>query len=431
METGIIKYLMNLLFNIKHSTFKIILVLVSLVGIQLAGFAQLRVITLQQAVDEALQNNGGIKSANYAIELQKALKKSAVNIDKTSITLSQGQLNSVYYDNNLNISQRFEHPSVYKNQLRLANERIKGTEYELDVNKLDLVNNVKLAYYHFIYLINTRSLLRAQDSLYANLVKASAARYRTGETTLLEKATSETSSLEIKNRMQQNEIDVVIAQQQLQILLSTNDSLMVADTSILKRDLQLSNDSAALANNPTLKYLQQQITINEKETAVQRSKGLPDFHVGYTNQSFRGIQNVDGIDQKFTGSDRFNSFQVGVAIPLLPGGHKAKVNAAKINEKMAEARLGYEQVVLRGRLKMLLQQYYKHKAALNYYENTALPQADLIIKNAEKGFRAGELSYVQYQQSLATALKIKTDYIENIYQYNQSTLVIESIVGTK
>jgi heavy metal efflux system protein len=248
---------------------------------------------------------------------------------------------------------------------------------------------------------------------------------------LLEKATSETSSLEIKNRMQQNEIDIVIAQQQLQVLLNTNDSLMVADTSIIKRDLQFSNDSTALANNPTLKYLQQQITINEKETAVQRSKGLPDFHVGYTNQSFRGIQNVDGVDQKFTGSDRFNSFQVGVAIPLLPGGHKAKVNAAKINEKMAEARFGYEQVVLRGRLNMLLQQYYKHKAALNYYENTALPQADLIIKNAEKGFRAGELGYVQYQQSLATALKIKTDYIESIYQYNQSALVIESIVGTK
>jgi len=180
-----------------------------------------------------------------------------------------------------------------------------------------------------------------------------------------------------------------------------------------------------------LKYLQQQIEINKKETDVQRAKRLPDFIAGYTNQSFRGIQNVNGVNEKFTGSDRFNSFQVGVSIPLLPSGYKSKINAAKINEQIAASRLEYEQTVLNGQLNILLQQYYKHKSAVSYYETTALPQADIIIKNAEKGFGAGELTYVQYQQSLATALKIRTDYIESIYQYNQSTLAIESIVGIK
>jgi cobalt-zinc-cadmium resistance protein CzcA len=369
-----------------------------------------KTITLQQAIDEALKNNSSIRSANYAIELQRALKGNAVNIDKTNITIAQGQINSIHYDNNINITQRFEYPTVYKNQLRLADERIKGSEYSLAVNQLELANNVKSAYYQFVYFINKRGLLYQQDTLYANLVKASTVRYRTGESTLLEKTTSETSSLEIKNRIQQNEMDIVIAQQQLKVLLHTNDAVMVADTTIVKRELQVPADSSAIANNPNLKYLQQQIQINKKETDVQRAKRLPDFLVGYTNQSFRGIQNVNGVDEKFTGSDRFNSFQVGIAIPLLPSGNKAKIN---------------------GQLNILLRQYYKHRSALQYYETTALPQADLIIKNAEKGFRNGELSYTQYQQSLATALKIRNDYIESIYQYNQSTLAIESIVGIK
>ncbi|MGI8635910.1 MAG: TolC family protein [Segetibacter sp.] len=390
-----------------------------------------RIITLQQAVDEALKTNGNIKSANYNINLQRALKGSAFNIDKTNIILSQGQVNSINYDNHLNITQRFEYPTVYKNQLRLADERIKGSQYQLAVNQLDLANNVKSAYYQFVYYINKRQLLYAQDTLYNNLVKASTVRYRTGESTLLEKATSETSSFEIKNRIQQNEMDIAIAQQQLQVLLNTKDVIMIADTSTVKRELQLPTDSTAIANNPTLKYLQQQIEINKMETDVQRAKRLPDFVVGYTNQSFRGFQNVNGVNEKFIGSDRFNSFQLGVAIPLLPGGYKAKINAAKINEQIAKTKLEYEQTVLTGQLNILLQQYYKHKSAVSYYEITALPQASLIIKNAEKGFRAGELTYVQYQQSLATALKIRTDYIESVYQYNQSTLAIESIVGIK
>jgi cobalt-zinc-cadmium resistance protein CzcA len=390
-----------------------------------------RVVTLQQAVDEALKNNGNIKSANYSIELQKAIKGSAINIDKTNITISQGQINSINYDNNLNISQRIEYPTVYKNQLRLADERIKGSQYQLAVNQLDLANNVKAAYYQFVYYINKRQLLYAQDTLYNNLVKASTVRYRTGESTLLEKATSETSLFEIMNRIQQNEMDITIAQQQLQVLLNTKDAVMVADTVIIKRDIQLPADSSVIANNPMLQYLRQQIEINKKETDVQKAKRLPDFIVGYTNQSFRGIQNVNGVNEKFTGLDRFNSFQLGVALPLLPGGYKSKINAAKINEKIAATKLEYEQTVLGGQLNILLQQYYKYKSAVSYYETTALPHADLIINNALKGFKSGDLPYQQYQQSLAIALKIKTDYIEAIYQYNQSALAIESIIGIK
>jgi cobalt-zinc-cadmium resistance protein CzcA len=215
------------------------------------------------------------------------------------------------------------------------------------------------------------------------------------------------------------------------MLLNTKENITAADTSVVKREIQLPTDSSVIANHPMLKYLQQQIEINRKETDVQKAKRLPDFLVGYTNQSFRGIQNVNGVNEKFTGWDRFNSFQLGIAIPLLPGGSKSKIAAAKINEQVAKENLAYEQTNLTGQLNILLQQYYKHRSAIEYYENTALPQADLIIKNAEKGFRAGELTYIQYQQSLTTALKIKTDYIESIYQYNQSTLAIESIIGIK
>lgn len=390
-----------------------------------------RVVTLQQAVDEALKNNGNIKSANYSIDLQKALRRSAVNIDKTNISIAQGQINSISYDNNFNIIQRFEYPTVYKNQLKLADEKIKGSEYQLAINQLNLANNVKSAYYQLVYFINKKSLLLSQDTLYSNLVKASAARYRTGETNLLEKATSETQSFEIKNRIQQNESDILIAKQQLKILLNSHDDIRVADTLITKRNVELPTDSNVIAAHPMLKYLQQQIEINKKETDVQRAKRLPDFLAGYTNQSFRGIQNVNGVNEKFTGLDRFNSFQLGVAIPLLPGGYKSKINAAKINEQIAATNLEYERTNLNGQLNILLQQYYKHKSAVEYYETTALPQANLIINNAMKGFKSGDLPYQPYQQSLAIALKIKTDYIEAIYQYNQSALAIERIIGIK
>ncbi len=389
-----------------------------------------RVLTLQQSVDEAIKNNINIRAANYAIDLQKELRKSTGRFEKTNISLTEGQINSIKADNNISITQRFEHPSVYKNQLRLGDEKIKGVELELGIVQLDLATEVKKAYYELVYFTNKRLLLSAQDTLNNNLVRAGAIRYKVGEGTLLEKTTAETQAAEIKNRMQQNEMDIIIAQQQLKLLLNTNENIVVADTVIAKKELTLP-DRATAAKNPIIKYLQQQIAINKQETELQKTKRLPDFFGGYYNQSFRGIQNVNGTEQKFSGLRRFHAVQVGIAIPILPGGYKSKVAAAKINEQIAATKVEYQQVQLNSQLAAAIQQYNKHKSAVDYYEKTGIPQADRIINNAVKSFKTGELPFIQYQQSLATALKIKADYIDAIYLYNQSIVTIETLSGIK
>ena len=115
-------------------------------------------VSLQQAIDSALKNNHSVKAASYLVARQKVLGQGAVNIDKANITFSQGQLNSVYYDNNFTISQRFEYPTVYKNQLKLADAQTAGSLSRLEISRLDLVNNVKSTYYKLIYFINKRGL---------------------------------------------------------------------------------------------------------------------------------------------------------------------------------------------------------------------------------------------------------------------------------
>jgi len=184
-----------------------------------------------------------------------------------------------------------------------------------------------------------------------------------------------------------------------------------------------------LAQTPYLRYFQQLTEVIKKETDLQKSKRLPDFLVGYFNQSFRGIMNVDGTDQKFSAGDRFHGFQLGISIPLLPSDYKAKINASKINEQIAATHYQYQQADLQSRMQALVFQYQKYKNSVSYYETSALPQADLIIRNADKGFKSGDIPYIQYQQSLALAIKIKTDYLEAANQLNQTILLIENIMG--
>lgn len=399
--------------------------------LQAQGIKQspVRKLTLQQAIDEALRNNGSLQIAAYETSLQQHLKQASVDLPKTDLLFSQGNVNSQNKDNAFNITQRLDFPTVYTSRAKLANARISSSRRQEDIRANELIRDVKSTYAQYVFLLAKRNLLLGQDSLYSGLQRASELRYKTGETNRLESITSEAQALEIKNQLNQNQADMAMARQQLQTLLHTEESITVAEQELTKKSLTIPDDSAALAQNPYLQYLQQQIAVNEQETRVRKNEMLPDIILGYTNQSFQGVSTASGVEQYFSMSDRFSVFQTGLAIPIFPGGYRARIKAAKVSEQIARTQLEYEKANLQGELAQLLQQYNKHRASLEYYETTALPQARFITENAEKGFRSGDTSYTQFLQSLAIANRINAGYLDNLYLYNINIQEIESLLG--
>jgi cobalt-zinc-cadmium resistance protein CzcA len=254
-------------------------------------------------------------------------------------------------------------------------------------------------------------------------------RYKTGESTKLESVTSATQSMQIKNKLQQNEADLSIAKKRLQVVLNTKDDISVTNIELVPSEIDLDIESQSVEQSPLFVYLKQQLEVRERETNVERNKVLPDIMFGYNNQSFVGDQFVNGQDIQYDRGDRFSYVQVGVAIPIFPGGHRSRIKAAKIEEDIAQSQLELNQTQLEGELQNLLQEYYKLQGTLNYYQNEALPQAELIIDNSEKSFKSGNVSYTQYLQNLTLANTIQTEYLNTLYQYNRSIIVIEALLG--
>lgn len=54
----------------------------------------------------------------------------------------------------------------------------------------------------------------------------------------------------------------------------------------------------------------QQAVIAEQNKKLESASVLPDFNVGYFNQSLIGTQTVNGADVYFDGSKRFQEFNV-------------------------------------------------------------------------------------------------------------------------
>ena len=138
---------------------------------------------------------------------------------------------------------------------------------------------------------------------------------------------------------------------------------------------------------------------------------------------------MNGVTKTFRGSNRFQSVQAGISIPLWFGSNQAKNKASKIKEQNAKETAEAYQTALENSYNSLLLQLEKDAGNVSYYQKQAVPEADLIINQAGLSYKAGEMNYLGYIQSISSALDIKENYLDALNNYNQTVISIEQILG--
>jgi cobalt-zinc-cadmium resistance protein CzcA len=394
-----------------------------------ANAQQVKTISLKQAVQTALDNNLAVQSSAFSLDAQKALRGAAWDLPKTSLEGQYGQFNSFKKDNSFTISQSFDFPTVYINQRKLSNANIKSSEWQLKATQLETATQVKQVYWQLAYLYSKQKLLIYQDSLYNGFLRAAELRAKTGETNQLEMISARSQNLEVKNQLQQVISDLAIFGQKLKTLLNSESSLTPADTVLTRIAFSPLPDSAAVKMNPSNSYMQQQAEVARLEQKVEQSRLMPDITVGYFSQTLQGVQDVNGVPRTYGPGDRFNGVQAGIAIPLWFKAGASRSKAASIKQQAAKTDAEYFSKTLSGNYRTLLGEYAKYSNSIAYYEKQAIPEANLIIGQATRSYKAGAMEYLDYILSLNHALSIKQNYLEALNNYNQTIISIEFITG--
>ncbi len=387
--------------------------------------------SLEAAIQVAIARNPDLIAADLQTQQARALKGTSWNLPNTSLSLMRGQYNSIFdNDHQFNISQTVAFPTVYVHQNKLAQARAEASEWTRLATQHELVQQVKATWYALWAEKSRRRTLQAQDSLFARFVAAATLRYETGESNLLEKATAASRVAQIKVLLQQNLADIEIYKTQLQVLLHADAPVDISVGQLEARDARALLATQPVADHPRLAWFGQQVIVAEKEKLVEKNRLLPYLTVGYFNQSLNGFsQDREGNPVVFGPSDRFTGFSVGLAVPLFGARtHLAAIWAAELRKQEAEARWQAATRQWQGRWQSLQQQYQKFRDGLEYYESNALPQADLILKQAQQGFESGDIGYVEYTQGLDQALGIQFNYLDLLNQYNQTVIEIEFIL---
>ncbi len=379
----------------------------------LPSFGQL---SINQAIEIATKNNGSLKTTQLEISGQRALVPAAYDIPRAGLDLQLGQTQGKPLDYTLGFMQPFASRAVYKSQEKLLQSQVGLIEKRLGLEQNELAYRVKEQFYQILFQYKLKNLLTQQDSLYQTAAKAARVRYQTGETNKLEAMSIETQLREIQNRIAASQADLNVGYRNLQALLFSTETLQIDTTTALKRNIVVSKPDNDEIKNPLIDVLKQQSEVNSNLTETEKQRQKPDWRLGVANQSI-------------TKEYGYTFFQGGIGIPIFNKAQKARIETAKINQQVTESQIQTTLKQLQANLDILEQERQKYEKALNYYEKSALPQANLLVSTALKTYRAGDIEYVEFFQNVQQVAQIRENYLANQLNYSLIVIQIEKVLG--
>jgi cobalt-zinc-cadmium resistance protein CzcA len=336
-----------------------------------------------------------------------------------------GQINSIYADTRFGMGQSFSFPKVYESQKNLYNEHWKSSELNVKMTEQILKKQVTHTFYQLLYLQQKSQLLQFADSLYAVFYNRAELRLAKGESNVLEKVTAENQLGQIRVQLAQLKQDLEVQQLHFQFLLNSTTPFVPLENSF-KMSVNYKADIESLKEHPTMKFLSQQQQIAEAVIDVEKKKLMPTMSLNYNNGSIRGT----GADNKaYGGFYRFQTFQVGVGIPIFTAGQKAKINSEKINKLVAESTysVGLQSLNLAYRTAII--EFEKFQKTVEYFEKTALNNSTLISTTAQQQLVNGNINYLEWVTLINQATAIRNDYIDAIKNLNDSAIQIKYLVN--
>jgi len=381
-------------------------------------------IGITAAMDTALVNNLSLKQEQLKKDYFEKLTHAAFDLPKTSLSGEFGQINSYYSDNRFGVLQGFNFPTVYINQKQILNEEWKISESNVLLKEADIRKLVRQVFYNYLFLMEKQNLLMMYDSVYLNILNKANQRFKEGESDVLEKTIAEHQKATLSIQLKQIEQQLVVTQLEFSLILNSTVNYIPFEEE-LKMNVTFEADPVIIKQHPSLKIREQQKSMASMATRLERSKLLPDFNLAYYNMTMKGL----GADDKYYTSNRFQSVQVGIGIPLFFGTQKAKLSASKVNQNIAEMNLMMESKSIQNNYESLLLKYEAQLSAVNYFETKGLKNAEIIKETAYKKLTTGEINYLQWVMLNNQSITIRSNYIDAVKELNETGIELNYLIN--
>ncbi len=369
-------------------------------------------LSLPAALEIAYDNNSELEAYRLRAKEQEALIKTAFNIDRTTLYYNYDENNIAENDYPIGViggEQRFDFPTLY-----FAQKRANVIAYDMAVNEFEikqrqLTRDISQAYYTVVYLLHKTELYNLVDSIYGRFTEASERSFQEGAIDYLDMLVAQSRHQEIYLVQRQLQRDVEIAYGNLSALMHYDSAFQVPLDSF---DM-LPVEPDSVRSGPGWHLLQNAALKEGAELKVEKQLLMPELTLTYFNGTNR-----------YEGARHYQGFEVGLGVPLFFGEQRARVKAKQYALEATNHLQDHYITSYENRILELRRGIEKYGEAVEYYRHSGKQLAAELIRSGEAKYRAGEIDFFRFIQSLDSAVKIEMNHLENLYRYNQLVLEI-------
>ena len=226
-------------------------------------------VSMEEAIEIALQNHPRLKVATAEIEKARASKGEIWDGGSTSFSYAWGQLNGEYNkDNEMSIEQSlgsFITP-FYKNAL--VKSQVSTGEYYRNMVKKEIIAEVKRAWTYYQYANSIYSLYKHQDEIAGKLKQSGDLRYSQGDIDLTEKNMISAMAANMRTMLLHWQEELSLAGKRLTWVCYSDRQILPSDNSLA---IFQSSDTDLLPSADHLNYFLGKVD-EQKKTAADRKK---------------------------------------------------------------------------------------------------------------------------------------------------------------
>jgi outer membrane protein TolC len=408
-------------------------------------------VTLQKAIEIALAENPTIKVAEKEIELKKIadeeawqnlLPDASVNLSLQHTILAAelslgGQKFKMGKDGTntaagtATLNLPLFAPAVYQ-VMKLTKEDVKLAEEKARSSKLDLVNQVKKAYYQALLAQDSYNVIEQSYKISKENFDVVNAKYGQGRVSEYDKISAEVQMRGLNSSLVSAKSGLSNAKLQLKVLMGVTANVDIAINDKLsnyENDLALAELETAeneLANNSALRQLDMSESMLERNLKMQKTNFMPTVAFQLTGQ-YQSLYNDTWnlFDYAWSPSA---SMAFVVNIPLFKASNFTKLKTTKLQI----AQLQDTRVNTQRQLNMAVKVYKDNMTSSMAQVNSnreAVNQADKAVTIATKRYEVGRGTILELNQSEVSLTQAQLTYNQSIYEYLTNKADFEYTLG--
>ncbi|MBV1906957.1 MAG: TolC family protein [Pseudomonadales bacterium] len=400
-----------------------------------------KVLSLDAAVDMALENNPDLAQAQWHFRAKAAIPSQVGSLPDPTLSLNALNFPADTYNTGqeamtqlqLGISQHFLFPGKLALKASASSFEADAALNNVGEIRLLLMRDVRSSWWTLHYMDQALAILGRNQVLLRQFIEIATIKYKVG------------------NGMQQ---DVLLAQLELSKLLDQKIQLSgmrrveVADLNrllnrpansaiVLSKNVsmvlpELSAESTlysrAIVSRPKLAAVRNNIQAAESRLALAKKDYYPDFTLG----AFYGFRQGDNPPAVGGGRADLLSVKFSVNIPLYPKSKRAKAvgqHASDVQGKQY-ALQGANNVV-QAEISRSVAEYIQAREKYSLFESGIIPQARQTVQSMLAAYQVSEVDFLNLVRSQITLFNYETQYWLSLSSANQALARLIAAVGVE